>query len=155
MIWVRLFIIGILAFCVSSDCFAKSAGLDYEYAVFGVSVAKDGYYLIEVSVLVDKKKDVNINVAKQYALQGCLYKGFVVGRIFQKPIVDTPLNNDKQADYIYSIVTRDYDSYTTSSHPLQVVKVGKQFRVKAIILVAKDALRQNLEEAGILRKLGL
>ena len=35
------------------------------------------------------------------------------------------------------------------------VKVGKRFRVKAIVVVAKEALRKNLENAGIVRKLGL
>lgn len=46
----------LFALWIASICFAKSALLNYEYDIVGVAIAKEGYYLVEVSTLVDKKK---------------------------------------------------------------------------------------------------
>lgn len=45
----------LFALWIASICFAKSALLNYEYDIVGVAIAKEGYYLVEVSTLVDKK----------------------------------------------------------------------------------------------------
>lgn len=152
---VKFFILSLLTFIMSGVCHAKTDRLDYDYNISGVSIAKEGNYLVEVSVTVDKKKQADIIVAKQYALLGCLYKGFLVDRLSQKPILNTPLSDKKKEDYVRRLILEDYNSYTSSTYPIQIVKVGKKYRVSAIILVAKEALIKNLENAGIIRKLGL
>lgn len=150
----KLFISTLIVFFLSGISYAKSDTFDYDYSLSGISIAKEGNYLVEVSVTVDKKKEATIDIVKQYAILGCLYKGFSIDRIFQKPILSQSLN-DIDNDYIRRLILHEYNSYTSSSYPLQIVKVGKKFRVTGIILVSKDNLREKLEETGILRKLGL
>lgn len=151
---IRLLIL-FLFLSLPAISFAKTEILNCEYDISGVSIAKEGSYLVEVSVFVNKKKDANLAIAKQYALLGCLYKGFVVDRINQQPMLSMPLTEKTQEEYINNLIIQDYNKYTSSSHPIQIIKVGKRYKVSAVILVAKDALRQTLENAGIIRKLGL
>lgn len=150
----KILVTTLIILILSGVCHAKSDKLDYDYSLSGISIAKEGYYLVEVSVTVDKKKEATIEVVKQFAIIGCLYKGFVVDRISQKPLLPRSLN-DKDHSYLRKLILNDYNTYASTSHPLQIVKVGKKYRVTGIILVAKDELRKNLEEAGIIRKLGL
>lgn len=151
---IKLILTILMVCCLSGFCYAKSDNLNFEYNISGVSVAKEGNYLVEVSVIVDKKKDADIKIVKQYALLGCLYKGFIVDRISQKPIITSNIDESGK-EYIRQLILNDYNKYTDSSYPLHIVKVGKKYRITTIILVAKDALRQNLEGAGVIRKLGL
>ncbi len=144
-----------LAFCIATICFAKSVLPDYEYEITGVAIAKEGYYLVEVTAMVDKKKDANLDTARKCAIHGCLFKGFPVERISQKPIMPPPIPEKEHEEYISRIINEQFNTYTTSNHPIQIVKVGKRFRIKAIIAVAKESLRKDLEKAGIIRKLGL
>lgn len=145
----------ILVFLLSTVSYAKTniSSLDYEIA--GVAIAKEGNYLVEVSAMVDKKKDATIEIAKQCAIHGCLFKGFDVDRIFQKPIISLPSIEKKHQDFFSRLIREQYQNYTNSTYPIQIVKVGKRYRVKAIILVAKDALRKTMEKEGIISKLGL
>ena len=147
----KILVTTLIILILSGICHAKSDKLDYDYSLSGISIAKEGYYLVEVSVTVDKKKDANIEIVRQYAMLGCLYKGFVVDRISQKPIISHSL---KDQEYINTLILEDYNTYTSSSYPIQIVKVGKQFRISSIILVSKDKLREKLESDGVIRKLG-
>ena len=145
----------LFALWITSICFAKSALPNFEYDIIGVAIAKEGYYLVEVSAMVDKKKDATIEIAKQCAIHGCLFKGFVVDRIFQKPIMSLPSIEKEHQVFFEKLIREQYQNYTNSTYPIQIVKVGKRYRVKAIILVAKDALRKTMEKEGIISKLGL
>ncbi len=147
-------IVSILFVIFLSDiCYAKSDKLDYDYSISGISIAKEGHYLVEVSVTVDKKKEATMDIVKQYAILGCLHKGFIVDNISQKPILSQSLN-DNGKDYVRRIILQEFNTYTSSSYPLQIVKIGKKYRVTGTVLVFKENLRRNLEDAGIIRKLG-
>lgn len=76
-------------------------------------------------------------------------------RFFQKPIISSPSQAEEHSEYFDKLISEQFDTYTNTTQPIQIVKVGKRFRVKAIVVVAKEALRKNLENAGIVRKLGL
>ena len=52
----------LLALWITSICFAKSALPNYEYDIVGVSIAKEGYYLVEGTALAAKKKEATIEV---------------------------------------------------------------------------------------------
>lgn len=145
----------LFALWVTSICFAKSALPNYEYDIVGVAIAKEGYYLVEISTMIDKKKEATIDIAKKCAIHGCLFKGFVVERISQKPILPSPSEAEEHSEYFEKLINEQFNTYTNSAHPIQIVKVGKRFRVKAIVVVAKESLRKDLEKAGIVRKLGL
>lgn len=151
----KLLITVLLSLCTTLICLGKDDSLNYQYSISGVSIAKDDFYLVEVSVLVNKKKEASLSTAQKYALVGCLYQGFVVGRISQRPMLATTNLDKKQQEYIHTLILENYNSFTSSSYPIQIVKVGKQYRVTTTILVAKDALMQNLQQAGIIRNLGL
>ena len=61
------------------------------------------------------------------------------------------LINESNQYYLSKNVASIYKKPT----PIQIVKVGKRFRVKAIVVVAKELLRKDLEKEGVVRKLGL
>ena len=145
----------LFALWVTSICFAKSALPNYEYDIVGVAIAKEGYYLVEVSTMVDKKKEATIDIAKKCAIHGCLLKGFAVERISQKPILSSPSEAEEHSEYFEKLINEQFNYYSSSTHPIQIVKVGKRFRVKAIVVVAKELLRKDLEKEGVVRKLGL
>lgn len=143
------------ALIVATISFAKSGSDSYEYDIRGVAIAKEGYYLVEVSVMVDKKKQATLDIVKKCAVHGCLLKGFVVDRISQKPILPTPLVEHENQEYFIKLFNEQYNIYVNCPQPIQIVKVGKHYRVSAVVVVAKDLLRKNLESAGIIRKLGI
>lgn len=146
---VIIFTIGISGFC-----YAKTNDFSCEYNIVGESVAREGSYIVNVSVIVKKKNEATSETVKQYALLGCLYKGFIVDRISQKPMITNSLETKEQM-HIQNLILNQYGTFTDLISSLQIIKVGKKYRVSAVILVAKDALRQNLEKEGIIRKLGL
>ena len=145
----------VLVFLLSTVSYAKTNISSLGYEIAGVAIAIEGNYLVEVSAMVDKKKDATIEIAKQCAIHGCLFKGFVVDRIFQKPIMSLPSIEKEHQVFFEKLIREQYQNYTNSTYPIQIVKVGKRYRVKAIILVAKDALRKTMEKEGIISKLGL
>ena len=149
---MRRIILLLLVLLVNFTCFAKT---DYEYDIVGVAIAKEGYYLVEVSAMVDKKKEATIDIAKKCAIHGCLFKGFAVERISQKPIISSPSDAEVHSEYLNKLVNEQFETYTNSTHPIQIVRVGKRFRVKAIVVVAKESLRKDLEKAGVVRNLGI
>ncbi len=137
-------------------CTAKeSLSINFDYSIIGVAVAKEGYYLVEVSAMVEKKKEATLEIAKKCALHGCLFKGFVVDRISQKPILSSPSIEQEYQEYFIKLFNEQFNNYVNCTHPIQIVKIGKQYRVKAVVVVAKDLLRKDLENVGIIKKLGL
>lgn len=144
-----------LCFLLTICCLAKTKATIYEYEIVGVTVAKEGYYLVEVSAMVDTKKNATLESVKKCAIHGCLFKGFVMERIAQKPIIASPLIEQEHQEFFTHLINERFEQYTNGSESLQIVKVGKRFRVKAIVAVAKEMLRKDLEDAGIIRKLGL
>lgn len=127
---------------------------DYEIVCAGNSA---DYYLVEVSVFVSKKKDINEETVKRCALHGVLVKGFSAkepGCVSQHRMIDESNNSD--SELIKDLLTKGYGQYTeTIGVPLQVVKQAKLYRVTTTIQVAKNQLRRDLEKAGVIRKLGL
>lgn len=123
---------------------------DYEIVSAGTSV---GYYIVKVSAHVSNKNDISEVSVKKCALHGVLFKGFT-GDNPQRPMIGEL--QGAQYQYINNLLANDYGKYTeTIGIPLQVVKQGKTYKVTTVVQVAKDLLRKNLEEAGIIRKLGL
>lgn len=123
---------------------------DYEIVSAGTAV---GYYIVKVSAHVSNKKDIGEVSVKKCALHGVLFKGFT-GDNPQRPMLGEL--QDAQHQYINNLLANDYGKYAeTIGIPLQVVKQGKIYKVTTVVQVAKDLLRKNLEEAGVVRKLGL
>lgn len=145
----------IVALFITSVCFADVEIAEYDYGIVGVAVAKEGYFLVEVSAMVDKKKDATLEIAKKCAIHGCLFKGFAVDRLVQKPLLSSPTLVYEHKEFFEELFNEQYNNYTNCFHPIQIIKANKRYKVKAIIVVAKDALRKCLEKAGIINRLGL
>lgn len=122
---------------------------DYEIVSSGTAV---GYYIVKVTAHVSNKKDISEVPVKKCALHGVLFKGFT-GDSPQRPMIKEL--QESQIQYIDNLLANDYGKYTeTIGIPLQVVKQGKIYKVTTVIQVAKDLLRKDLEEVGVIRKLG-
>ena len=143
-----------LFIALSSISLAKEKGqLEYEISCAGN--AKTGFYIVEVSAYVSKKGEIGTDVVKKCALHGVLFKGFSGsdGCHSQKRM----LTNLKEAHsaLINNLVASEYGKYTeTVGVPLKVIKQNKKYKVTSIIQVAKDLLRKDLEDLGVIRKLG-
>ena len=139
---------------LSSVSFAKGKGqLEYEISCAGN--AKTGFYIVEVSAYVSKKGEIGTDIVKKCALHGVLFKGFSGsdGCHSQKQLLTT--FNETHSALINNLVASEYGKYTeTIGIPLKVIKQNKRYKVTAIIQVAKDLLRKDLEESGVIRKLG-
>ena len=144
----------IVAYMLACVCMAKTNVANCDYSIAGVAIGKEGTYLVEVSAVVDKKKEATIDIVKKCALHGCLYKGFVVDRISQSPLLSSPVEQE-QTESLDKLLNEQFNMYIISTQPVQIVKVGKRYRVTAIVSVAKERLRKDLEKAGVVRKLGL
>ena len=139
---------------LSSISLAKEKGqLEYEISCAGN--AKAGYYVVEVSVYVSKKGEIGTDIVKKCALHGVLFKGFSGsdGCHSQKRMLTN--FNETHSALINNLVASEYGKYTeTVGIPLKVIKQNKKYKVTSIIQVAKDMLRKDLEDLGVIRKLG-
>ena len=139
---------------LSSISLAKERGqLEYEISCAGNAEA--GYYIVEVSAYVSKKGEIGADIVKKCALHGVLFKGFSGsgGCHSQKQMLTN--FNESHSALINNLVTSEYGKYTeTIGIPLKVIKQSKRYKVTTVILVAKDLLRKDLEEWGVVKKLG-
>lgn len=130
--------------------------LNYEIVCAGNATV--GNYLVKITAIANKKKDVNMEFVKKCAVHGVLYKGFtgIGGCTSQKALLDNSTHAEEYSKVLNSFVYDRYSDFAISlDNSMEVVKSGKKFRVCAIITVAKDKLRKELEKAGVIRKLGL
>ncbi len=134
---------------------------DYPILEYEISCAGNGEYgryLVSVSAFVNKKKDISHLVVKQCAVHGVLFKGFPGSRgcRSQKPILNDPVFEQKYKELFTDIIYNQYNIYATSvDEALNVIKVGKRYKVTAVIEVNATMLRKILETKGVIRKLGL
>ena len=142
-----------LFIALSSVAIAKEKGqLMYDITCAGNAM---GYYIVEVSAYVSKKGEISYDIVKKCALHGILFKGFSGkdGCHSQKPLLRDC--DENQLTLINELISSDYGKYTESvGVPLKVIKQKKRYKVTAIIQVAKDLLRKDLEKSGVIRKLG-
>lgn len=145
--------ITILFFAYSLNATAKEKDFwDYEVTCAGYSA---DYDILEVTVVVSKKKELTDVVAKKCALHAVLFRGFqgMAGYSSQPPIITNPEEAD--SSYISELLSKDYSKYTVSvGTSLKVMELKKGYKVTTTVKVAKKLLRKDLENAGIIKKLG-
>lgn len=129
--------------------------LNYEIKAAGNS--QQGSYLVEVTAYADSKNDATIDLAKQCAVHGVLFKGFAGstdGAKAQKPILEAH-QEQQNADFFKAFFESDYLQYASAADPsVRVMRIGKRYAVTATFLVSKDRLRSAMQQAGFVRKLG-
>lgn len=151
------FFILLALFCSIQTIYGKDkASEDLSYEIKSAGTGQQGFYIVEVTAYAPKKNQINMDLVKKCAVHGVIFQGFSgeQGRQSQKPMLSAT-KEQQHADFFNAFFEKDYLRYASAVDPsLSTMKVGKRYAVTATIQVAKDELRNTLEQAGILRKLG-
>lgn len=140
--------------CYSYSKDSSDGTLSYDIKCAGSG--QQGFYIVEVSAYVDKKKDIGMDIIKKCAVHGVIFKGFSGSRgcTSQRAML-SPTAEKEHADYFKAFFANDYRTYVSDvDGTIQTMKVGKQYQVTSTVQVSKEQLRKTLESAGVLRKLG-
>lgn len=141
---------------------ANKATEEFRYEIECAGVGTDGTYLIKVWSY-SKKPNVALEQAKKNAVHGVVFKGFAGGAKgcpSQKPLASSP-NAEAEHEEFFKMFFEDggkYMKYVSVSSDGNIdvgdrMKVGKEYKVGVIVSVMKDALRKDLEAAGVIREL--
>ena len=141
---------------------ADAATEAWRYEIECAGVGADGTYLVKVWSY-SKKPSIAITQAKKNAVHGIIFKGFSGdGRscASQKAMANNPNIEAEKEDFFgpffeeggkyMKYVTESTDGFVDAGDRL---KVGKEYKIGIIVAVSKDALRKDLEAAGIIRGL--
>lgn len=102
-----------------------------------------GYYIVEVSAYVNKKNQIGQEIVRKCAVHGVLFKGFNGGQgcNSQRPVVGNAMLESQKSEFFKPFFEDGggYANYTSMvSGSIQTQKVGKQYKVTAVVSVAKD-----------------
>lgn len=141
---------------------ADEATKAWRYEVECAGIGKDGTYLIKVWSY-SKNATIATTQAKKNAVHGVIFKGFSGGGqgcTSQKPLASNPNIEEEKSDFFDPFFEEGgkYMKYVSESSDGNVdagdrVKVGKEYKIGVIVSVSKDALRKDLEAAGIIKGL--
>lgn len=126
-----------------------------DYEIEGAGTGNQGTYLVKVSVL-SKKAKVNDDEIGRCAIHGVLFRGFANKELRQqqKPLAGSAMVEQQNVTFFNDFFETTYKNYyQVLGSSRQVVKVGKQYKVSSVVTVAKDQLRKDLQEAGIIKGL--
>ncbi|MCD7714400.1 MAG: hypothetical protein LUI08_05705 [Prevotella sp.] len=130
---------------------------EYQYSIQSSGSGQQGYWVVEVTVYVTKKGDINNAVLQKCAVHGALFKGVAPGQSGspQKPLCSSAAAETQYSDFFEAFFKEDYKTYAdVVAGTLATTKVKKGYEVTATVQIAKDNLRKTMEQAGIIRKLG-
>ncbi len=131
---------------------------DKSYEVMVMEIGTDGTKLLKVWGYAKKKDIAKIN-AKKNAVAACLFKGAVGTRDkIVKPIVPNPRTADQHQAYFDEFFKTggnylQYVGITNDATGKDIVKMKKGYKVGVIVSVNYDALRKEMERAGVVKKL--
>ncbi|GHT12877.1 hypothetical protein AGMMS4956_08170 [Bacteroidia bacterium] len=152
----------VMASCGAAQKAADKDTAQWRYEIEPVGVGAQGTYLIKVWSY-SKKTVVAMEQAKKNAVHGIIFKGFTGGSglTSQKPMAPNANVFEEHKDYFESFFANGgkYMQFVNISNSGAIaagdrVKVGKEYKVGVVVSVNKDALRKELENAGIIQKLG-
>lgn len=134
---------------------------EWRYEIQCAGVGHDGTYLVKVWSY-SKKGNVAIEQAKKNAVHGVIFKGFTGGDgcTSQKALASNP-NIEAEKKEFFDLFFEDggkYMKYVSVSTDGYITaddrkKVGKEYKIAVVVSVMKDALRKDLEAAGVIRGL--
>lgn len=133
---------------------------EWRYELECVGTGTEGTYLVKV-YSYSKKPNVALEQAKKNAIHGIVFKGFGGGGrgcTSQRPLASSPALEDEKADFFKPFFEdggkyMKYVGVSTDGTIEDVVKVGKEYKVGVTVSVQKDALRRDLEAAGVVKGL--
>ncbi|MDR2814570.1 MAG: hypothetical protein LBB79_07975 [Prevotellaceae bacterium] len=161
--WCAVSIIAlIVAACGAAKKVADTDTKQWRYELEAVGVGVQGTYQVKVWSY-SKDAGVAIEQAKKNAVHGIIFKGFagIRGVPSQKPLVSTPSADSERKDFFEPFFADGggYMKFVNLSNngaiaPGDRIKIGKEYKIGVVVLVNVAALRKELENAGIVKKLG-
>lgn len=153
---MKKFVLGLIIAFLAPFSISASDVLQYDVECGG-AISKEGCYMIKVWVYSANKK-VTPEQLKKAAVHGTLFRGVSASGDCQsfKPLAGSALAEQQHKDFFHAFFGADnlYLSYVTlADTPYEYIKVSKKYKVGTIAIVSKDALRKDLEKAGIIRGL--
>jgi len=118
--------------------------------------------LVKVTIVAKKKNNVNEDLLAKCAVHGVLFRGYTdttasgYGDSASHPsIMGSPMSEHQHADFFKPFfLNADYMGYVHFiEDSRQSTKVGKQYKVSAVVSVATVQLKKDLKKAGILKGL--
>ena len=166
-------IFSFIAVGVAIPCIAQSkkkadkATLTWQYEIEAATgLAIQGSIIVKVWSY-SKSKTVALEQAAKNAVHGVLFKGIAAkneGNIripAQRPIITDTNAEELNKDFLQDFFSDGgkYMKYVTFVNngvpgPGDILKIGKQYKVGIRVSVSKDALRKEMEAAGIVKSLG-
>ena len=154
---------GIIYFLVSlllliPDSLAAKGDDELKYDIVSAGVSESGMTLVRVSVYVSKTKNATDELFKKAAVHGIIFRGVsgsgVTGYSKQSALVTSAGAAQQYGDYFDTFFT-DNGEYISYANVVQstteTVKVGKEYRVSAVVNVSSDALKSTLKAAGVIK----
>lgn len=133
----------------------------WRYEIECAGIGKEGTYLVKVWSY-SKNGHIAIEQAKKNAVHGVVFKGFTGGQGCgtQRAIASNP-NIEVEKEEFFKLFFADggkYMKYVNVSSDGNIaakdrLRVGKEYKIGVIVSVMKDALRKDLEDAGVIRSL--
>ncbi len=140
----------------------KNPAAYYDIEVECMGTGMDGTQLIKVWGY-GKKPDDAIEQAKKNAVQAVMFKGITTGKpgCMMRPLITDPGAEQQHQDYFVAFF-KEHGKYLNfvnvsndgSIDPKDRLKAGKQFKIGILVSVSHNALRKELESAGIIKALG-
>lgn len=133
----------------------------WNYEIECAGISPEGSYMIKVFTYSSKKK-LDVLEAKKNAIHGVLFKGFagnnLTGCATVKPICRSSNIEYEKKDFFDAFFQEGkYLKYVTESSDALAssdrAKVGKNYKIGIVVMVSKDDLRKDLENAGIIKSL--
>lgn len=138
----------------------KIAGyIDQNYEVECLGTGAQGTQLMKIWGYGKKPEDAVIQ-AKRNAVHAVIFKGITAGQgCMKRPLITDPGVEEAHADYFkqfFSPAGRYLNFVSVSGEGVQErIKIdSKTYKVAINVSVMHSALRQELESAGVLKKLG-
>lgn len=124
------------------------------YEIECAGAGTQGSQLVKVWVF-DKKRNVNIDLIKRYAVHGIIFKGYAGGNgcTPQRPMATNPALELQRANFFnpFFDIDKAYNKYASQvGTVIESVRVGNEIKFGAVISVSKDMLRRDLEAAGVI-----
>lgn len=129
---------------------------EWKYDIECAGSGSQGSYLVRVWSY-GKKPSIPSEEMKRNAVHGIIFKGFSGDRgcTSQKPMVKSPAIMEEKADFFSSFFANGGTclKYADIVGTPEIIKVGKEYKVGVVVSVSKDALRKDLEGAGVIKGL--
>ncbi|MDR1740183.1 MAG: hypothetical protein LBR45_05445 [Bacteroidales bacterium] len=152
---------------VSAQAIAKKKAnkdtRNWRYEIEAAGVGNQGTYQVKVWSY-SKKANVAVEQAKKNAVHGIIFSGFTANekyRVSQRALASSSNVEQEHGDFFDDFFTDGgkYLKYVQLSNGGAIdagdrIKIGKEYKVGVVVNVNVSDLRKDLEDAGIIKKLG-